>query len=130
MSVQRAAWNDAMELKVQKPGEEGGSLPGVVPAAQTDVEAANKAPGPDEMGTQSSGAPAVKPDDGDGTEPEQYANVTYFDILKHFSLMGYIGFGGPAAHIGKTKPRPHLTPHRPPPTSQSLLPLTLVPTPP
>ncbi|KAG2492746.1 hypothetical protein HYH03_008912 [Edaphochlamys debaryana] len=33
-------------------------------------------------------------------EPEVYAKVSYLDILKSFSLMGYIGFGGPAAHIG------------------------------
>ncbi len=37
----------------------------------------------------------------DGEEPETYAKVTYLDILKHWSLMGYIGFGGPAAHIGE-----------------------------
>lgn len=30
----------------------------------------------------------------------QYVKVTYFDILKQFSIMGWIAFGGPAAHIG------------------------------
>lgn len=33
-------------------------------------------------------------------KPEPYAEVTYWDIAKEFSLMGYIAFGGPAAHIG------------------------------
>ncbi|GLC61310.1 hypothetical protein PLESTB_001742100 [Pleodorina starrii] len=33
-------------------------------------------------------------------EAENYTSVSYIDILKHWSLMGYIGFGGPAAHIG------------------------------
>jgi len=35
-------------------------------------------------------------------EPEtpKYADVTYWDIAKEFSILGYIGFGGPAAHIG------------------------------
>lgn len=31
---------------------------------------------------------------------EEYADVTYKDIAKQFSLLGWIAFGGPAAHIG------------------------------
>ncbi|KXZ42994.1 hypothetical protein GPECTOR_108g189 [Gonium pectorale] len=41
-------------------------------------------------------APEPAPSEGE----EQYVSVTYLDILKTWSLMGYIGFGGPAAHIG------------------------------
>lgn len=33
------------------------------------------------------------------TEVDQLANVGYVDILKEFSLMGWVAFGGPAAHI-------------------------------
>lgn len=29
-----------------------------------------------------------------------YAEVTYWEITRHFFIMGWIGFGGPAAHIG------------------------------
>ena len=39
----------------------------------------------------------------DGTEEvksEPYVEVTYLDIAKEFSILGYIAFGGPAAHIG------------------------------
>lgn len=32
--------------------------------------------------------------------PVQYVDVTYWDITKEFSLLGWIAFGGPAAHIG------------------------------
>ena len=32
--------------------------------------------------------------------PASSRQVTYWDIAKEFSLLGYIGFGGPAAHIG------------------------------
>lgn len=34
------------------------------------------------------------------TEPTEWlADVGYYDILKQFSLMGWVAFGGPAAHI-------------------------------
>eukprot|EP00879_Flechtneria_rotunda_P029774 GHRR01032222.1.p1 GENE.GHRR01032222.1~~GHRR01032222.1.p1 ORF type:complete len:108 (+),score=36.75 GHRR01032222.1:152-475(+) len=33
-------------------------------------------------------------------QEEQYVNVTYADIAKQFSLLGWTAFGGPAAHIG------------------------------
>lgn len=33
-------------------------------------------------------------------EEEQYADVTYSDIFKQFSILGWTAFGGPAAHIG------------------------------
>ncbi|GLI64225.1 hypothetical protein VaNZ11_007423 [Volvox africanus] len=46
---------------------------------------------------ESAQPPADKPLDD---EPERYTSVSYWDILKHWSVMGYIGFGGPAAHIG------------------------------
>lgn len=38
----------------------------------------------------------------DEVEPVKplYVDVTYWDIAREFSLLGYIGFGGPAAHIG------------------------------
>ncbi|PNH12359.1 hypothetical protein TSOC_000733 [Tetrabaena socialis] len=82
---------------------------------KADVELANGKAVPSSPSPSSSGslarrgvASAVPPtDDGpaevagkEEEEEERYATVTYFDILKHFSLMGYIGFGGPAAHIG------------------------------
>eukprot|EP00199_Chlamydomonas_sp_CCMP681_P001026 CAMPEP_0119109864 /NCGR_PEP_ID=MMETSP1180-20130426/24373_1 /TAXON_ID=3052 ORGANISM="Chlamydomonas cf sp, Strain CCMP681" /NCGR_SAMPLE_ID=MMETSP1180 /ASSEMBLY_ACC=CAM_ASM_000741 /LENGTH=522 /DNA_ID=CAMNT_0007095877 /DNA_START=95 /DNA_END=1660 /DNA_ORIENTATION=- len=38
--------------------------------------------------------------DGEPAEPEGYADVTYWDIVKQFSILGWIAFGGPAAHIG------------------------------
>eukprot|EP00882_Tetradesmus_deserticola_P024840 GHRQ01027171.1.p1 GENE.GHRQ01027171.1~~GHRQ01027171.1.p1 ORF type:complete len:153 (+),score=31.38 GHRQ01027171.1:573-1031(+) len=31
---------------------------------------------------------------------QQYADVSYADIAKQFSILGWTGFGGPAAHIG------------------------------
>jgi hypothetical protein len=31
---------------------------------------------------------------------EQYLDVTYGDIFKQFSILGWTAFGGPAAHIG------------------------------
>ncbi|MEW5300819.1 MAG: hypothetical protein WDW36_003723 [Sanguina aurantia] len=33
-------------------------------------------------------------------EPVVYANPTYWEITRHFFIMGWIAFGGPAAHIG------------------------------
>lgn len=33
-------------------------------------------------------------------QEEQYADVTYGDIFKQFSILGWTAFGGPAAHIG------------------------------
>ena len=39
-------------------------------------------------------------DEEDAPKPQPYVDVTYWDIAKEFSLLGYIGFGGPAAHIG------------------------------
>lgn len=33
-------------------------------------------------------------------EQDQLAQVTYADIFKQFSLLGWTAFGGPAAHIG------------------------------
>ena len=30
-----------------------------------------------------------------------YVRVTYLDIFKQFFIMGWIGFGGPAAHSGE-----------------------------
>ena len=35
-----------------------------------------------------------------GEKPPVYVDVTYMDIAREFSILGYIGFGGPAAHIG------------------------------
>ena len=32
--------------------------------------------------------------------PVQYLDVTYWDITREFSILGWIAFGGPAAHIG------------------------------
>jgi hypothetical protein len=37
---------------------------------------------------------------GEEQQEEQYAEVTYADIFKQFSILGWTGFGGPAAHIG------------------------------
>ncbi|KAG2490382.1 hypothetical protein HYH03_011183 [Edaphochlamys debaryana] len=56
-------------------------------------------------GNADANAPAIvvaseSPDKGEAADEAQYASVSYMDILKHWSLMGYIGFGGPAAHIG------------------------------
>ncbi|KAG2453749.1 hypothetical protein HYH02_001960 [Chlamydomonas schloesseri] len=51
-------------------------------------------------GTPPAPEPAAAPGAPESEAGETYVSVTYFDILKHFSLMGYIGFGGPAAHIG------------------------------
>lgn len=33
-------------------------------------------------------------------QEEVYAEVSYLDIFKQFSLLGWTAFGGPAAHIG------------------------------
>ena len=33
-------------------------------------------------------------------EPSKYVDVSYMDILREFSILGFIAFGGPAAHIG------------------------------
>jgi len=32
--------------------------------------------------------------------PPQYVDITYWDITREFSILGWIAFGGPAAHIG------------------------------
>ena len=46
-------------------------------------------------------AAPVGADGADGGEkPPVYVDVSYMDITREFSLLGYIGFGGPAAHIG------------------------------
>ncbi|KAJ9527912.1 hypothetical protein QJQ45_005640 [Haematococcus lacustris] len=54
---------------------------------------------PTENGTA---VPAIegKAPSGPDEEPEKYADVTYRDILIQFSILGWIAFGGPAAHIG------------------------------
>jgi hypothetical protein len=60
-----------------------------------DVEAAicsNPGDGKD------SGTPAA--DAADQQQVEQYADVSYADIAKQFSILGWTAFGGPAAHIG------------------------------
>ena len=33
-------------------------------------------------------------------QPEEYVDVTWPMLIKEFSVLGWIGFGGPAAHIG------------------------------
>lgn len=58
------------------------------PAASADVEAAI---GP---------VPLEHAKDAEEEEEVEYADVTYLDILKQFSLLGWTAFGGPAAHIG------------------------------
>jgi hypothetical protein len=36
----------------------------------------------------------------DQQQVEEYTDVTYGDIAKQFSILGWTAFGGPAAHIG------------------------------
>ncbi len=47
---------------------------------------------------------SAKADADDGKvspdEPEKYVDVTWPMLIKEFSILGWIGFGGPAAHIG------------------------------
>lgn len=40
--------------------------------------------------------------DVDGSQPETapIVDVSWGELAKEFSLLGYIGFGGPAAHVG------------------------------
>lgn len=85
----------------------------------SDASSARLSPHPNDGGTGSNsaavdeGPPAVAAtldveaailpagEDADGCEkPPVYVDVTYMDIAREFSILGYIGFGGPAAHIG------------------------------
>ncbi|PNW75111.1 hypothetical protein CHLRE_12g507333v5 [Chlamydomonas reinhardtii] len=75
-------------------------LPGAV-AVKGDVEMAQREPSLPPPGTPVAPEPPAAPGAPESDAGETYISVTYFDILKHFSLMGYIGFGGPAAHIGR-----------------------------
>lgn len=99
-------------------------LPGALPspAAQAPAENAHRAkddvdveaaPQSGKSADMAIAVDALKAGDGQGTaetpkdvaaaEEEsdpQYTKVTYFDIAKQFSIMGWIAFGGPAAHIG------------------------------
>ncbi|GIL47404.1 hypothetical protein Vafri_4228 [Volvox africanus] len=78
--------------------DSGNVLPGSV---NGDVEStANPNPGPTQLTTATPSTPPSDQSKDVDNDTETYVSVTYFDILKHFSLMGYIGFGGPAAHIG------------------------------
>lgn len=58
------------------------------PDASADVEAAVGPASPEHA------------KDAEEGEEEHYAEVTYLDIVKQFSLLGWTAFGGPAAHIG------------------------------
>jgi hypothetical protein len=59
-----------------------------------DVEAAI---GSRPADNKDAGSPAEA---ADQQQVEQYADVTYGDIAKQFSILGWTAFGGPAAHIG------------------------------
>jgi hypothetical protein len=60
-----------------------------------DVEAAITAEGGKEPDSKDAGESAVAEH-----QVEQYTDVTYGDIFKQFSILGWTAFGGPAAHIG------------------------------
>lgn len=77
-------------LHQRKTGEANGGL------AALDVEAAAGSGGGKDAAAADEAAGAAAAD----KEDEQYANVTYLDITKQFSLLGWTAFGGPAAHIG------------------------------
>lgn len=54
-------------------------------------------------GPPGGGSPLPLAAKGEVVEEEPFVvveHVTYWDITKEFSLLGWIGFGGPAAHIG------------------------------
>lgn len=81
-------------LHQRKTGDANGHGP-----AAMDVEA----PGGSGGGGSGGGKDAAAADEAAAAadkEEEQYANVTYLDITKQFSLLGWTAFGGPAAHIG------------------------------
>lgn len=42
----------------------------------------------------------MKLDDAEQTPVEEYADVSWWDIVREFTVFGYTAFGGPAAHIG------------------------------
>lgn len=66
--------------------------------------------GPDTSAPDVEAAISSSPGDGKDTgaaaqaadqqQVEQYADVSYADIAKQFSILGWTAFGGPAAHIG------------------------------
>ena len=77
------------------------------PSSSQAVQMAAKVPPEDDAAARAVALSGNSKDgrDGalDGTEevkPEPYVEVTYLDIAKEFSILGYIAFGGPAAHIG------------------------------
>lgn len=65
-------------------------------APPADVEAAIITPAGPEDSKDVSEPQAADQD----SDEEQYALVTYGDIFKQFSILGWTAFGGPAAHIG------------------------------
>ncbi len=73
-------------------------------------------------GQQGPGAPApnggAKGDEDSGEAPVLEV-VTYWDITKQFSLLGWSAFGGPAAHIGLFEKVSLLPLSRPLPVSQA-----------
>ncbi len=124
--VSRSAWSADMgggQNGEAKPN--GAALPGRLPSAdgKGDVEAGgvsvrNVVPkdGQEALKEEEAAAPASVATEAAEAQEDgpQYTRVTYFDILKIWSLMGYIGFGGPAAHIGEadargSRPRPRPT---------------------
>lgn len=79
------------------------------PAALTEQHSSSSQhPADVEAAISSSGDPPATSKDVDIDAPlpaadddeEQYATVTYGDIFKQFSILGWTAFGGPAAHIG------------------------------
>ena len=72
-------------------------------ADQQQAGAATAAPAalPPNKDADTAVASAVAADGAAVEEAERpYADVTYMDILKQFSLLGWTAFGGPSAHIG------------------------------
>jgi hypothetical protein len=95
-------------------GQDGhGGPPGQLPSTSeraTDVEAAISSSEQPSVSKDAAAAGGKAPGDGAaastaaaaavGSAEEQYVDVTYCDIAKQFSILGWTAFGGPAAHIG------------------------------
>lgn len=74
-----------------------GSSSSQAPAADVEAAIITPAGAPGHDDSKDVSEPQAAAQDSD---EEVYATITYGDIFKQFSILGWTAFGGPAAHIG------------------------------